>query len=230
MQRAFVAFVVAGSVLVGVGVSAAAGDAEKCAGAKMKTAGKYVACRLGADAKAESTGLPADYAKCDAGQAAAWAKLETKYGAACPTSGDQTDVQTNLADVTSCVSGDLAGSTGTCHVTTTAVTCPPDGVVHNGVCWVLGAGGLSCTNACLDAGLLYDNQTLTYAGSGAGTVGHCAFLQDELGAPGAMSIGIGGPPGGMGCWNTGATRLLAMSDPTTDQAYYMGGRRVCACH
>jgi hypothetical protein len=217
-------------VLASVGVSAAAGDAEKCAAGKMKAAGKYVACRTGADAKAQSTGDPADYTKCDAGQAAAWTKIEVKYGASCPTTADQAGVQGNLADVTSCLAGDLAGTTGTCNVSTTAVSCPPTGVVQHGACWVLGDAGLSCTNACLAAGLVYDDQTLTYAGSGAGTVGHCAFLQDELGAPGSMSIGIGGPPGGMGCWNTGSGRLVAMSDATTDQAYYPGGRRVCACH
>jgi hypothetical protein len=230
MNPTFVAFLVAVTVLASAGTATAAGDAENCARAKMKTAGKYVACRMGADAKAQSTGEPADYTKCDEGQAAAWAKTELKYGASCPTIGDQTGVQDSLADVTSCVAGDLAGTTGTCNVSTTAVSCPPSGVVHNGVCWVLGDVGLSCTNACLVNGLSYDDQTRTYAGSGAGTVGHCAFLMDELGTSGSMSIGIGGPPGGMGCWHTGSSRLVAMSDATTDQAYYASGQRVCACH
>ena len=49
---------------------AAATDQEKCAAAKLAAAGKYTACRTGADKKAALNGTTADYSKCDEKQAA----------------------------------------------------------------------------------------------------------------------------------------------------------------
>ena len=77
--------------------------AEKCEAAKLSAAGKYGACRLGAEKKAVLAGTAADYTKCDTKYMAAWDKAETKYGGACPTSGDQGPVQTAITDDT----GDL---------------------------------------------------------------------------------------------------------------------------
>jgi hypothetical protein len=105
---------------------AKATPAEKCAAAKDLAAGKYGACRLQAEKKAELAGTTADYSKCDTAYAKAWGKAESKYGAACPTSGDQAGVGTDVMDFTTCLGGDLGGTPGACDVTalqTSVNTC-----------------------------------------------------------------------------------------------------------
>lgn len=69
--------------------AAAAADtpAEKCEAGKLKEAGKFLLCRLKAEAKAVPGGA-ADTAKCDGKLASKWAGLESKAAGACPTNGD----------------------------------------------------------------------------------------------------------------------------------------------
>lgn len=92
-------------------------DAERCAAAKMGSAGKYASCRERADAKAQITGNTADYSKCDAKQLSDWTKIETKYPSGCPTTGDQVEVQSDVIGFTSCLSGNLVGVAGECDPT-----------------------------------------------------------------------------------------------------------------
>ncbi len=76
--------------LLATSVTAAAAltDAEKCSTQKMRVAGKYVFCRMKAEAKAIKKGAPADFTNCDSKFAAKWAKIETKAAGACPAGGD----------------------------------------------------------------------------------------------------------------------------------------------
>lgn len=78
---------------------AAAGPtpAQQCAAGKTKATGKYAQCRFSAQAKATKKGTTPDFAKCDSKVAQAFAKLETKYAAACPTIGDLASVQERVA-------------------------------------------------------------------------------------------------------------------------------------
>ena len=58
-MRAKISFLTTAVVLVlGAGAAAAASDAVKCTTAKIKTTAKHAACRLQADATAESSGKP----------------------------------------------------------------------------------------------------------------------------------------------------------------------------
>jgi len=58
----------------------------------MKVAGKYVFCRMKAEAKAIKKGTAPNFAKCDAKFAAKWAKIEAKAAGACATTGDADNV------------------------------------------------------------------------------------------------------------------------------------------
>jgi hypothetical protein len=51
-------------------------------------------------------------------QADKWGTIEAKYMASCPTSGDQASVQSAVTSFTNCLSGDLAGTPGSCDVGT----------------------------------------------------------------------------------------------------------------
>jgi hypothetical protein len=131
---------------------AEAGNAEKCAAAKMKAASKYAACRLGADAKAKATGDPVDYTKCNDGQSNSWTKAEGKYTTDCPTTGDQATVQADLVAATSCVATELAGPTGSCS--TSAEFLCGNGVVDPGeVCDQSDLDGATCNSATSGAKL-----------------------------------------------------------------------------
>ena len=63
--------------------------ANKCAGTKIKLAGKKAKCLLGLESKQESTNLPIDstkVAKCKSSMSSGFAKNEAKGG--CATTGD----------------------------------------------------------------------------------------------------------------------------------------------
>lgn len=98
--------------------AATASDADRCAAAKMKSAGRYAVCREKADAKAQLTATTPDYSKCDARQLSTWTRIEANFGANCPTSGDQADVQAAVTDFTACLSGNLVGTTDECDLAT----------------------------------------------------------------------------------------------------------------
>lgn len=87
-------------------------DAEKCEAAKNKIAGKYAFCRQKAEAKAIKTGSTPDYSKCDSKYATKWLNADTSGGGMCPTSGDQTTMQSCITAHTAKVAAALNG--GTC--------------------------------------------------------------------------------------------------------------------
>lgn len=102
--------VVATLMLVGAASTAAAvTDAQKCQADKLKRTGKYLFCRMKAEAKAVKTGLPADYTKCDAGLLDAFGSTDTKYGVECPTSADAAEVQAEATAATGVLALNLAG-------------------------------------------------------------------------------------------------------------------------
>ncbi|MEO8602114.1 MAG: DUF1566 domain-containing protein, partial [bacterium] len=80
-----------------------------CATKKLKTSGKYGACRMKADAKAVKTETTPDYSKCDAKFGDLWSKAETKGAGACPSNGDAGNVldfwQQCASDVTVLLGG-----------------------------------------------------------------------------------------------------------------------------
>ena len=84
-------------LLVSFALPAHAIDAAvKCEAAKLKTAGKYGACRLSAESKAAKRGLPADFTKCPVSFAVRWDKTETKGAGACPTNADEAAIEAEI--------------------------------------------------------------------------------------------------------------------------------------
>jgi len=85
----------------------AAMDADLCRVAKMKAGSAYHGCRCKAQAThVKSAGAPADdskrdaaYLACDTALVGAYGAAESRYGSACPTSGD---VDSVLADLSRC--------------------------------------------------------------------------------------------------------------------------------
>jgi len=77
---------------------AAATDEQKCLASKLKAVGKYEACLFKSYALQTIKGLPSpDFTKCSGKFSLDWSKTESKYGGACPTSGDAVAVA-GLAD------------------------------------------------------------------------------------------------------------------------------------
>jgi hypothetical protein len=216
-----------GVILGTIEKAEAATDAQKCAGAKMNAAAKYAACRLGADKKGELNAEPADYTKCDAKQATGWAKIETKYGVQCPTSGDQSGVQSDVAAMATCLAGNVS-STGTpVAVQVDCLPCPVDGVVLDGACWILELRATPARRPALE-GMSYDDAlTNSYAGPTDG-IGHCYFLLDQFGAGGGNTWHAAGQgPPNCGCSYDGGRWVPGLATP---QCAFAGVRRVCACN
>jgi hypothetical protein len=216
-----------GALILGTVGTAQATDAQKCAGDKMNAAAAYAACRLGADKKAELSGVTADYTKCDEKQAGSWTKIETKYGAECPTTGDQSGVQADVGAMTACLAGNVSTTTPAA-MQLDCIPCPAGGVILDGTCWVLGAAGDSCTAACALNGMAYDNtQTNDFAGPWDG-IGHCYYLLDQLGAGnGTTWHAAGSGPPDCGCSYDGGRWV---SGNATAQAAIASVQRVCACN
>lgn len=88
----------------------AAAPAAKCESGKLKTASKYGACRLKAEAKAVIKGAPADHAKCSSKFNIKWGTIEAAAGAGiCPTEGDGTSIDVRMADDASQIALLLSG-------------------------------------------------------------------------------------------------------------------------
>lgn len=133
-------------VVAAASTAPAATDADKCAAAKMKAGAKYGSCRLLADAKANTKGVPVDYTKCDAKLSKAFDKADSKYGADCPTTGDRASVQTDMDEVLGCVATGLSGTADDCDLSG-AQLCG-NGVVDPGeVCDQGNLGGATCSSA-----------------------------------------------------------------------------------
>lgn len=125
---------------------AAASNADKCSAAKMKVAAKYASCRMAVDAKAATSGATPDYTDCVTKQTSGFAKVEDKYGADCPTTGDHASVQSDLDEALDCVATGLGGTPGACDLQT-ATLCG-NGVVDPGeVCDQGAMNGGTCTSA-----------------------------------------------------------------------------------
>jgi hypothetical protein len=71
-----------------VAASQAATDAEKCEAARLKLAGKYAQCLLGAEAKGILKDEIADFTKCSTKYDEKCAAILAKYGAECPLPAD----------------------------------------------------------------------------------------------------------------------------------------------
>jgi len=210
---------------------------NKCAGAKIKAAGKKAKCLLDLEAKAAETGIAADptkVQKCKSKLTSTFTKLEGKGG--CATSGDAQAIEDKVDAFVADVAAELTEA------------CPASGVSFAGNCWYLGTGNSpeSCDDVCAAKGLTC-NETATRdtAGSG-GTLANCGAIVDLLhpvGAPHAQSdidLAICDSPDlGIGCADThsveagGAHRTTApLTTCAADGdggACVSGQQRVCAC-
>src|SRR5678815_2773040 len=63
-------------------------DAQECHSRKLILSGKYVYCRVKAEAIAVRMQAAPDYTDCDTKLAEKWLDLEADAGGACPTNGD----------------------------------------------------------------------------------------------------------------------------------------------
>jgi hypothetical protein len=206
------------TALLWVGAAEAAPtDAEKCAAGKQKEVGKYLACRQKAQAKATLRDEPADYSKCDEKLIAKVGKLDDKYGAECPTTGDEESLLAAGEFFTDEVMLLLGG----------ADPCPGDGVLLGSNCWYLGAIGISCNQTCAQEGRVYSLWT-TLLGSEAEITWACDWALSALKVPfGRASLSN---RGGVGCsYSPDQDLRIADPDPTTAEATYYNVRRVCAC-
>ncbi len=109
-QRIFAGVVALAAVLWAGTSHAGATDKQKCEAAKLSAAGKYAACRLGAEKKAVLKAIAPDYTKCDDKYTTAWGKAESKYTSACPTSRDQSAVQRRVTGDAGAVNAELGGT------------------------------------------------------------------------------------------------------------------------
>ena len=106
---------------------------------------------------------------------------------------------------------------------------PCSGATVGGFCWYLGADGESCDAVCEGNGRVYDEATLTYAGS-AGTPGQCGAVLQALGKNLVFQSGCGS--NGLGClFDDGYQAGVYCTSPdTTSTASLFGSHRACACH
>jgi len=120
------------------------------------------------------------------------------------------------------------GCTADCAFDTSACSsCPQDGAVVAGYCWLLGGAGESCDTTCGDFGLVYDPATSTYAGS-AGTDANCAAVLNALRQPSAPFGGYT-PSGGLGCFRDTYHFYRDSTHATTSSGFDLIEQRACAC-
>lgn len=106
MWKRVVLFVVAASL--SAPFTYAADPSEKCESKKLKHSAVYAACRLKADAKARLKRSAADYTKCEEKFATKMAKAEEGAGlGVCPTEGDVSQVDAEIAAATTEVAEQL---------------------------------------------------------------------------------------------------------------------------
>jgi len=111
------------TVFVVAGYTARAVDpADKCEAIKLKTAGKYILCRLSEEAKAVKKGKSPSFAACDLKFGEKWEKTEAKFATTCPTLSDGTEVQARMTECANEVPGGTPGSTTTTVGSTTTTT------------------------------------------------------------------------------------------------------------
>jgi hypothetical protein len=105
-----IASVSACALILSATAALAASAENKCAAAKLSTAGKYEFCRLKVEAKAVKTDTTPDYSKCDAAFTTKWSSVESAGGTACPTSGDVDSQKAELTANTGRTVGELSGA------------------------------------------------------------------------------------------------------------------------
>lgn len=132
-------------------------NAQKCEAKKVQEATKYKYCRGKAIAKGIKKNEAPDFSKCDMNYSKHWQNAETKYGAECPTLGDEATIQ---AQCISCVD-DLVAALEVKRVFLSSTT--QDGAMGG----IAGADAI-CNNLAANAGL-------------SGT--YKAWLSDGAGSP-----------------------------------------------
>jgi hypothetical protein len=166
------------------GTAGALDPGPKCEAGKNKEAGKYANCRHKAEAKAITTGLPADYSKCEEKFLTKWQSLEDKAGGACPDEPlDPNSVMHFITDQCEVVATGLAGGGG-------LPTCGD------------GAANLS-SEECDGADLR--GATCANLGCGSGTLaclGTCVY--DRSGCSGCTVGGALPATGQTTCWQDGS--------------------------
>jgi Protein of unknown function (DUF1566) len=166
--------------------------------------------------------------KCDQKFSDHWASLEQKAaeaGGSCPTTGDQSVVQTAVADFSACVAGGINGTAGTCDVRAVQTSldgCTNDLSTCNGSLSTCNFNLTTCNNddaACLAA--LYAlqnscNTTLTTVNAGTAAVGDVLSSKTFSSSAG---VGVTGtmPNNGTVSFNPGATARIIPA------GYYAGG-------
>lgn len=109
--------------------------------------------------------------------------------------------------------------------TTSCLKCPAtDSADIGGTCWVFGAEGLSCDQACAGAGMLYSPATASL-----GNFVNCARNADAVGANPSYFQDNNGPFTGTGCAQVGLSLYWRGDAATTSSGTYATARRVCAC-
>lgn len=168
---------------VGTHTAHATTAAQTCQAGKNRLAGKYAACRHGAEAKLAKTGDGVKYAAaiatCASKYSVAWQKLEAKAGGACPSNGDETDIAGVVDDYTVNVATALGGGMlSNCpadltHCTGDLATC------QTGLSGIDGqplkTGVTTCYGSGLCAGTGQDGElrkglTRSYTDNGDGTI------------------------------------------------------------
>ena len=119
-----------------------ASSSEKCEAYKLKAAGKYALCILKAESKAVTRGTAVDSSKCESKLDSSYAKAESKYGVACPTTGEAASVRVQLDICAVAVPGgtDPGGTTTTTTTQpggTTTTLAPGDPLLDS---WIRGNG------------------------------------------------------------------------------------------
>jgi hypothetical protein len=102
-----------------------------------------------------------------------------------------------------------------------------------GACWYFGLPGASCVDTCAAQGLVYDEATLTFAGS-AGSFAQCAAVLDAVHAPtDVFATPDTACDTAVGCVHkAGFGRFRCISLETTAEAFDpgpTGAARACAC-
>jgi len=164
-------------------------DTEKCEADKLLASSKFAQCRLKADSTFAKSGdvakRDAAYAKCSLSLSKSFQIIETKYGIACPSTGDAQDIEAHLTqcseDVSAASGGGSLPACGDDLVNVAGEQCD-GGDLAGATCESLGfnlGGTLGC-----DAGCDYETtgcRSRTFPATGqttcwntAGTVIPCA--------------------------------------------------------
>jgi len=99
-----------------------ADQAAKCEATKLKTASKYGACRLKAEAKGVLRRQIPEFLKCDEKFDRDWDKVEARATGLCPTEGDEADISSEIVAHSDLMAFRLSGATTTTTSSTTSTS------------------------------------------------------------------------------------------------------------